>query len=53
MADGFKKIIVAVEPVELEVPEGWDDEQIRTFLDNNSLTAERWQSWKHEDEWRN
>lgn len=50
-----KKILVALQPVVLEVPEEATEDEIRDRLDDlfGPDAAAQWSSWKHVDEWRN
>lgn len=45
-----KKILVTMSVAEVEVPEDWTEEQVRSFLDQS---RPGWSEWKHADEWRN
>lgn len=45
------KILVTLEPVEVEVPEDATPEEIQELLDKRH--PGEWKNWKFEDEWRN
>ncbi len=56
----MKRVIATPKPVEFEVPEDWDDEQIQAWLERRfadrfiygRVDAEM-DSWAYAEEWRN